>query len=253
MSGHIIFNANIGNKKPESIINREAVCPFCDTARLEGILETRNNMIWLRNKFPVLENSFQTIIIETDICDLELSTYSKSHLYNVLQFAVEKWREMQQSGEFASVILFKNHGAYSGGTIRHPHMQIVGFKDYDYLKDVKQDHFDGIMIAEADGVECNVSTKPRIGFYEFNVILSKLSSIHIMADYIQILAHYMLQSLNTTCQSYNVFFYQFSGKIIAKVVPRFVASPLFVGYSIPQVMNANKLLDVVKEIQASYL
>ena len=239
-STHLLFNAYVGRKKPSTIRNRTVACPFCDRENLEEIIETKDSIIWLPNKFNVLEETFQTVIIETDQCDAELSTYSKQHLYKLMAFVLQKWQEMHRSGKYRSVMLFKNHGPYSGGTIAHPHMQIIGFHQYDYMVHTVSEHFEGVPIHEENGVTCNISTKPRIGFSEFNVILTDPSSnqqVEKMADMIQALAHYILNVLNQSCKSYNLFCYQLEERICVKVVPRFVASPLFIGYSIPQVPN----------------
>ena len=56
-----------------------------------------------------------------------------------------------------------------------------------------------------------------------------------MANYIQQTVRYILIDFHKGCSSYNLFFYYLNGKIICKVVPRFVVSPLYVGYKIPQV------------------
>ncbi|WP_338461746.1 DUF4931 domain-containing protein [Brevibacillus borstelensis] len=247
---HLHFDMHIGRQKPENIMNRQAACPFCFPDELDGILEQRGEMIWLKNKYPVLQDATQTLVIETSQCDSELSVYEKDHLYALFAFGVEKWLEMTESGSYRSVLFFKNHGPYSGGSIRHPHMQIVGLKHYDYLKDVEGEHFEGIVIDQDAGVTCNLSTKPRAGFFEYNVILSESGSLNRMADYIQILTHWILHHVNRICQSYNLFFYQWDGQIIVKVVPRFVASPLYVGYGIPQV--GNNLEEVVQELRRHY-
>ncbi len=129
---HLHFDMHIGRQKPENIRNREAACPFCFPDELDGILEQRGEMIWLKNKYPVLQDATQTLVIETSQCNSELSVYEKDHLYALFAFGVEKWLEMTESGSYRSVLFFKNHGPYSGGSIRHPHMQIVGLKHYDY-------------------------------------------------------------------------------------------------------------------------
>lgn len=247
---HLHFNSYMGRQKPESIINRDTKCPFCDRFSLTDILDERGSIILVKNKYPVLADTFQTVLIETDDCESELSLYPKEHLYILIRFGVEKWLEMETSGEFSSVLLFKNHGPKSGGSIRHPHMQIVGLKHVDYREQVEREHFKGIVIDHKHHVKFNVSTHPRIGFFEFNVILSKLENIDQMADYIQIAAHYILHHFNKNCDSYNLFFYQVDGNIAVKIIPRFIVSPLFVGFSIPQV--SNRLEDVVREIQAIY-
>jgi hypothetical protein len=247
---HLQFDIHIGRQKPENVTNREAACPFCSPDELEGVLERRGPMIWLRNKYPVLKDAFQTVLIETDDCDAELSVYPREHLHALFSFGVEKWREMERSGSFRSVLFFKNHGPYSGGSMRHPHMQIVGLETYDYLQHVKPSDFEGIVIDREAGVECNLSTLPRAGFFECNVVLSDMDRLPRMADYVQILAHWILNRFNRRCQSYNLFFYRWEERIVVKVVPRFVTSPLYVGYAIPQVPN--NLEEVVREIQRIY-
>lgn len=247
---HLCFDSYIGSQKPESIINTDAQCPFCDRSNLENIIEQRGQMILVKNKYPVLKDAFQTVLIETDECQSELSMYKKEHLYALIRFGIEKWLEMEKSGEYKSVLFYKNHGPLSGGTIRHPHMQIVGLKQLDYQKRLKAEYFEGIRIHSAFGVELNISTKPKVGFFEFNIILDDLTHIEQMADYIQIMAHYSLNHFHKKCSSYNLFFYRVDNKIITKVIPRFVTSPLFIGYSIPQVSNRTE--EVINEIQAIY-
>lgn len=247
---HLCFDSDIGSQKPESIINTEAACPFCDHTKLTDIIEQRGSIILVKNKYPVLQEAFQTVLIETEECFSELSLYSKQHLHDVIRFGVEKWLEMKNSGEYASVIYYKNHGPFSGGTIRHPHMQIVGLKYIDYQEKIKDEYFEGIVIHKSPGVELNISLKPKVGFFEFNVLLKDREQIDTMADYIQLLAHYVLNHFHRKCNSYNLFFYQVDGTIIAKVVPRFITSPLFIGYSIPHVSSRTN--DVVKEVQKLY-
>lgn len=247
---HLHFDMQLGRNKPESIHNRDTSCPFCDRNSLTDVLEQRGSMIWLKNKYPVLQDTVQTVLVESDECDGDWSVYSKEHVRNLLAFGVEKWMEMERSKDFQSVLFFKNHGPYSGGSIRHPHMQIVGLNQYDYLHQVKESDFEGIVIDREDGVEVTLSTLPRAGFFEYNVVLSDRDRLGRMAEYLQILAHWILNHVNPRFQSYNFFFYQWEGKLVTKVVPRFVTSPLFVGYSIPQV--ANNLEEVVREIRRHY-
>lgn len=247
---HLHFDMHIGRQKPESITNRETSCPFCKRDELTGILEKRGEIIWLKNKYPVLQAASQTVLIETDQCDSDLSEYPKAHLHSLFAFGFEKWLEMERSGSFRSVMFFKNHGPYSGGSIRHPHMQIVGLDHVDCHQDVRASDFEGILIDQADGVVCNLSTKPRVGFFEYNVIMPEEGNLSQLADYTQIVTHWILNHVNRCHQSYNLFFYRWDGQIIVKIVPRFVASPLYIGYGIPQV--GNNLEEVVREFRHRY-
>lgn len=247
---HLLFNSYIGGQKPENIINKNTKCPFCDTANLENILAKQGNIIWLKNKYPVLEDTLMTVLIETDQCNSELSLYPKEHLYAVMHFAMEKWLAMEATDEFRSVIFYKNHGPLSGGTIRHPHMQIVGLRSLDYQRYVLPEHFEGLPVITEPGVTFNISTKPRMGFFEFNIRLDDQAYLNRWADCIQAAAHYCLNHFHKYCTSYNIFFYALDGVRWAKVVPRFATSPLFVGYSIPQV--STRLDDVLTELKQLY-
>ncbi|MET3195036.1 DUF4931 domain-containing protein [Gottfriedia sp. OAE603] len=237
------FKMDIGIKKPENIVNKTVKCPFCDRENLTDILDTSGSIIYLKNKFPTLEDTLQTVIIETDDCDGDISKYSQSHMNELLNFAVQKWEEMEKTEEFKSVIFYKNHGPLSGGTLNHPHMQIVGLKNIDYKKKITDIYFEGIKIFLKEGVELNISTHPMMGFREFNIIIEDRSYLSEMAVLLQIVTHYLLNNFYNGLNSYNLFFYKWNGKIICKVIPRFVVSPLFIGYSISQVTNQ---LDVHK-------
>ena len=245
------FNSHIGKLKPENIVNRKAACPFCDRTQLTDVLAEAGNILLVKNKYPVLEETCQTVLIETDDCDSELSLYSTEHVHRLFDFAFAKWMEMEDSGRYASVLFFKNHGPHSGGTIRHPHMQIVGLEHVDYTERVRSEHFDGVVIDQRPGLLFNVSTHPRVGFFEFNVVLDDLDKLHTFADFTQIAAHYTLNGFHHACNSYNLFFYHFEGRRMVKIVPRFATSPIYIGYSIPQV--SNRIGEAALEIRRNYL
>jgi ATP adenylyltransferase/5',5'''-P-1,P-4-tetraphosphate phosphorylase II len=247
---HLYFNSLIGSQKPENITNQDTACPFCDPSALVDILDRDGDIILLKNKYPVLEDAMQTVLIETANCNSELSVYPKQHLYRVLRFGIRHWLEMEKDPAFASVIFYKNHGPFSGGTIRHPHMQIVGLDKIDYRQQIKPEYFVGECIDIKHGVALNLSTLPRIGFFEFNIVGKTLDQLEQTADYIQTIAHYILNHFHRRCKSYNLFFYRVNDSVAIKLTPRFVTSPLFVGYAIPQLPN--RLLDVVAEVRSIY-
>lgn len=247
---HLIFDTKIGSSKPVTLRNREIQCPFCHRQLLQGIIAEDGPVMLLHNKYPVLKDAVQTVLIETYDCNSELSSYPKEHLYKVIRFGIEKWQEMINSGEFASVIFYKNHGPYSGGTIWHPHMQIVGLRNIDYSKNISLESLRGDIILREPGIELNLSDKPKIGFFEFNINLEDRACIEKLADYIQLVVHYILHYFHRNCNSYNLFFYQIDGRISVKIMPRFVTSPLFVGYSIPQVSNRGE--KVIQELRNLY-
>lgn len=248
---HLIFDSSIGKQKPETIVNRQNPCPFCNVEALTHIMDQKDSIIWLENKYPVLQDAFQTVIIETDECTSELSLYSKEHLHKLIDFALKKWKEMQENSQYKSVLFFKNHGPMSGGSLRHPHMQIVGLKNVDAYRELDERQFEGLTIHEENGVIFNLSTLPRVGFFEFNVCLKQGGEQTIFADLLQTAVHYVLHHFHRNCTSYNLFFYPLENKeVVVKILPRFSTSPLFMGYDIAQV--SNKLSDVVHQVQELY-
>lgn len=236
-NSHLRFNTTIGRKKPESIRNKQQACPFCAREELTDIIATEGPMILLKNKFPVLENTFPIVLIETDDCNGEISLYDDDYLERLISFGVKHWIEMEESGKYKSVLLFKNHGPLSGGTIAHPHMQIIGLNDIDYKEKVNKECFQGILIDQKDGVEFTLSTKPSIGFYELNARMTTGHQIKALSRYIKIAISYLLNYFPFHCGSYNLFFYDFNREIFVKIVPRFVTTPIYIGYNIPQVPN----------------
>lgn len=251
MSDNLLwFDTMTGSQKLKGYEKQtDTYCPFCDRDNLKNILAEDGNIVLVKNKYCVLQDTFQTVLIETDDCHADISTYPKSHLYRLLRFGVNKWLEMENDGSFKSVIFFKNHGRYSGGTVSHPHMQIIGLKKIDYRQNVHHQHFEGIPIDINRNVEFNISTNPLVGFQEFNVILDEINQIDIMSDYIQIAVYYVLNHFNRSCQSYNIFFYHLNDRIYAKIIPRFITSPLFIGYHIPQVVdNIDQTVTKIRKI-----
>ncbi|GHH97605.1 DUF4931 domain-containing protein [Neobacillus kokaensis] len=233
---HLHFNTAIGMQKPENIRNKNAACPFCARDELTNIINMDEPIILLQNKYPVLENAYQTVLIETDDCHGDLSTYPKEHLHKLIRFGIKHWLDMEATGIYRSVIFFKNHGPLSGGSLSHPHMQIVGLDEIDYSETVVPEMFEGIVISEEEnGPRFTLSTKPRVGFYEFNIEMAEDFYQERFAEYLQIAVHYILNHFPFKANSYNVFFYHIEGKIYAKVVPRFVTTPLYIGYGLPQV------------------
>jgi len=247
---HLKFLFNISKNKPNSIKDKKTPCPFCNREGLIGIIAEEGPFILVKNKYPTLENTLQTVLIETSSCDVDITMYNKEYMRNLLKFGVNHWLNMEKTGDFKSVMFYKNHGPYSGGTINHSHMQIVGLKFIDYKEFLKDEFFEGIIINESDGCVLNLSTKPKMDFTEFNIIINNSNNLDIMADNIQKVVSYILNDFYVKCNSFNLFFYDWKDNIICKIIPRFITSPLFIGYSISQITSQTD--EIVSQIQQFY-
>ncbi|WCN39474.1 DUF4931 domain-containing protein [Aneurinibacillus uraniidurans] len=254
MNTYMTFITNVARQKPSTLHNSETACPFCDRDTLykEGVILAKEDpFLIVENKFQTLDRAYQMVLIETEACNHgDLSMYAPDYLYRLFRFALANWEAFEASGKFRSVIFFKNHGVHSGGSIYHPHMQFVGLTDVDYREHVEARQFMGLIVDQQPGVELNLSTFPRAGFTEFNVILTDRTKLDEFSNYIQIAVHFILNVMNTTYKSFNIFFYQFEDRLIAKIILRAPGSPYLMGYSIVQVPNT--LADVVEKVQGLY-
>jgi hypothetical protein len=254
MNTYMRFRTSIAREKPTTHGNTDTACPFCDreTIRREGVvLSEQEPFMLIENKFQTLEKAYQMVLVETRTCDEgDISTYSSGYLHDLMRFAVTQWLDIEKSGKYRSVAFFKNHGVHAGGSIYHPHMQIVGLEEVDYREHVQPENFTGLVIDNKPGVELNLSRRPLSGFTEFNVLLDDFAQIDTMADYIQKSANFILTHMNRRYSSYNLFFYLMDGKIRAKIILRAPASPYFIGYSIVQIPNNQQ--EVVDRFQSLY-
>ena len=241
----LTFNTTIASQKPSN----KDVCPFCDQTELGKILDTKKDMIWVENKFPVLQDSYQTLIIESSWHDGDISTYDLTVNRQLFAFMFEKWAELEACGKYHSVVLFRNFGPLSGGSLRHPHSQIVGFKDVDAYAALDRRTFDGLEICGESEEEAKISISlyPLQDFTEFNVSISNSKGLNRLADSVQLLSDYVLNDFaQGRCSSYNLFFYRFEEEICCKVVPRFVTSAYGIAYGLHQV-NQLKRLEAIRD------
>jgi len=206
------------------------------------------------NKYPVLKHTWPTVIIETPPhVHTEYSKLPLLDAVHILEFGRMKWEEVKSDPRFTSVLFFKNYGPMSGGSIYHPHSQIIGLEDYDYREDIHREHFKGWIIYEEDGLRITLSNHPIHGFFEFNMRFDPQLDTSILAKYLQRTLRYVLEGFSKYVKSYNLFFYDINdGYHYLKIVPRYITSPLFIGYGIPQVCHETRALEVIRHIQ-SYL
>ena len=251
MNKPLRFNIALGRTKPVNIRNEEVRCPFCDRSKLTDILDTSGHIIWLMNKYPVLEHTWPTVIIETSPhVHTEYSKLPFSEAVHILEFGRTKWEEVKDNPRFTSVLFFKNYGPMSGGSIYHPHSQIIGLENYDYREDIHKEHFDGWLIHEEDGLRMTLSNRPIHGFFEFNMRFDPQLDTPILANYLQRTLRYVLEGFSKYAKSYNLFFYDINdGFHYLKIVPRYITSPLVIGYGIPQVCHETRALEVIRHIQ----
>lgn len=247
----IRFDMSIGKNKPENIIHKENSCPFCHPEELTDICATdEGGIILLKNKYDVLSNADQLVLVETERCGVDMPDYAPEHMRRIVRFGVSKWLEMETSGKYSAVIFFKNHGHLSGGTMRHAHMQLVGFRDADPSLFADEEDFEGLPIVEKDGALLNAATHPRLGFGEFNLVATP-DALDGLANLLQKTVAYVCSRFKKSEDSYNIFFYRLGGKIGVKVMPRFPTSPLLIGYDL-RILPSN-LAEIVEDFRQKQL
>ena len=241
------FNTDIGSTKPENIIHTNNACPFCDVEHLTNIIDTDGDIIFLKNKYNVVEGADQFVLIEGSECNIDMPDYSNEHMRRVIRLGLKHWKSLLDSGKYEEVLFFKNFGPMSGGTIKHPHMQLVGFPKLNSDLLFFPEEMRGIVVNTLNGVEMNVSNCPRIGFGEINIVPQIDSDLDTFADFIKIGVHYLTHHFRRNLTSYNIFFYHKERQIYVKLIPRFATSPYFVGYNIRFLPNnINRIAQEIK-------
>ena len=247
----IKFDTTVGSTKPVTLIdNRHDACPFCDVEHLTDIIDTDGDIIFLKNKYNVVVGADQFVLIEGRQCGVDMPEYSHEHMVRVLAMGIKHWRQLIECGRYEEVLFFKNFGPLSGGTIKHPHMQLVAFPKLraDLLFDPEE--LSGLVIRQKDGVELNISTCPRVGFGELNIVTTFDAPLDPTAEFIQAGVHYLMHYFRKNLSSYNIFFYHRGENVYAKMIPRFATSPYFVGYNIK--FRPNNLERIAADIQRIY-
>lgn len=236
MSGkaYLEFLNDIGKNKPNSFINNDD-CPFCNRDKLIDIIDEKGPFVLLKNKYPTLKDTLQLVVIESYDCNGCIAYYDLEYIYKLMRFGIKHWLNIEKSNEYKSVIFCKNHGLKSGASLRHPHMQIIGFKNIDYKEELDDEYFEGIEIYRNEQCLVNLSSRPITEFSEFNIIIDDcLSGLMDLSICLKKVVHFILNNFYYKCDSFNLFFYHWKDEVICKVVPRFVTSPLVVGYKIKQ-------------------
>lgn len=165
----VVFEVGVSRKKPENIRHKDNPCPFCDVAGLTDIFRREGDRIWLMNKYRTLQRTVQTVVIESANHTGDISTYDRAENRGVFQFAVGCFYQMFADPRFASTVMFKNYGPLSGGSLLHPHLQIVGFERTDAYAHVTADNFGGIEVCRTPDVAVTLSDHPVMGFVEINI------------------------------------------------------------------------------------
>ncbi len=249
----LVFQLQIARDKPHSYRSdqKQAHCPFCDVVHLTDIYQRQGEMIWLKNKFPTLKDTLQTVLIESPVHHGDISSYSKVYNRRLMKFALRCFNQVKADPRFRSVAWYKNFGPWSGGSLIHPHMQIVGLEHEDCYKYIQPNHFEGVEVYRDADIEVNVAEHTVQGYTELNVNTLQQVHLDLWADWIRAATKYMLGKMyDKRCQSYNLFFYpRDDGGICAKLVSRFYASPYFVGYKLSQVNDAVTLAETAADFR----
>lgn len=243
----LVFELSVAKDKPQSYRKKsdpkKRICPFCDVDNLTDVYRSEGEMIWLHNKYPTLRDTTQTVLIESRDHHGDISTYSQKYTRKLMKFALNCFEEVNESGKYKSVLWYKNFGPLSGGSLIHPHMQIVGLDHEDGYKYIHENNFDGERVLKNEQVEVNVAKHPVQGYTELNINLLNKKKTDLWADWLHSAARYMLNIMyDGRCNSYNLFFYpRPDGGICAKYITRFAAPPYFVGYKLSQVNDEQTL------------
>lgn len=248
----IALNTQNSKNKPNTVVNGAVSCPFCDDRKplivKDGLmLEDKGQMFWAGNKFPLLEDTYQTLIVETNKCGESLATYSLDYAKQLFNFIFKCRDKLIQTNKYKEVIFFKNHGLHSDSSIAHSHSQLIGLHNMSYDYQEIEDSIEGPMVYHNEDFLVTVSKVPRAEFYEFNVVWSKEDNSQQYVEWVQTLIKYLAVFKGGRFNSYNLVFHETNTKNIIKVVPRKPNSIYYVGFGIRQTpVDTEQVADEIK-------
>lgn len=237
-SYNIPLKMSISSSKPTTINNDSIVCPFCsvDELRNEGRLLNQNGqMLWLDNKYPMLEKTKQTLIIETNNCIDNLSSYSEEYAKELFDFAFKTRNHMMENKDFKDVLFFKNQGAKADGSVHHAHMQLVGLYNHASNSPKIEETLTGAIVYQGHNVKVTVSDNPMGEKYEFNVIWKTKNHNFEYVKWVQQVIRYFTVFKGGRFSDYNFYYYEKNNVSALKIVPRGAVSIYFLGFGLKQV------------------
>lgn len=234
--------------KPMFHNQKKYICPFCDKQNVsETLINTNQFSSWIKNKYPLLlDDTYQTLIIETPNCEANILNYSKEELEKIFSFTFECYNQLKNNKKYNDVLLFKNHGILSGGSIPHAHIQLVGMFEnkVEYKKIINSTL--GENVFENEEVKITISNFPISEFFEFNLILKNKNKTSSSVSFLQEIIRYSLSMLDSRFNDFNFAYYEINGLSFFKVVPRSYASPYLIMYDLKQVPVIKK--NISKEL-----
>lgn len=211
----LVFRGDKAKGKPENIRNVNGWCPFCHPEQLTDIFRREGDIIWLMNKYRTIEDTTQTIIVESSDHVGDPSNYTSAQMRRILHFAVECWHEMKRSGRYERVLMFKNFGPLSGGSLRHPHLQIVGLGRAAGAPRPMNGLLSGIEAWGSPNARALVTDRPFVGPAELTAVARDARDpvcLDELADVIRACVTYLLGTYHGgRCGSYNLFFFEDEG------------------------------------------
>lgn len=140
------------DRRPDALPDFDPACPFCpgNEAQLPGILaETpgKGSFGWqvrvVPNKYPVVQSppvpvstgvaDHQTmaaaghheVVIESPRHDADPAWMSDDDMAALVLVCRQRFTELIARPGIGTVVLFRNHGAAAGASLRHPHSQLI--------------------------------------------------------------------------------------------------------------------------------
>ena len=208
----LVFRGDKAQGKPENIRNVNGWCPFCHPEQLTDIFRCEGDLIWLMNKYRTIEDTVQTIIVESADHVGDPSNYRADEMRRIMRFSVECWHEMRRHGTYDDVLMFKNFGPLSGGSLRHPHLQIVGLKRGAGIPRPIETLLSGVEVWSSSRARALVAAHPLVGPDEVTLVAQDVhdpASLDELADLLRAAVTYVLSTYRGgRCGSYNLFFYE---------------------------------------------
>lgn len=152
--------------------NQSVSCPFCTTGAWHNEKNDHfktsecGTLFWIDNAYQVVPNVKLTLVIEHNTCTKQLGHYGVTHCrhyFDMLDYAYEGLKK-----DHETVIVYKNVGRLSSGSVPHAHTQVVATNKVEFR--LPEWGFVGLEVYASDLLTMNVATEGICEEFEINIL-----------------------------------------------------------------------------------
>lgn len=235
-----IINDKTKKLKALSKNNISNSCPFCKSNRQvameDGVylLDDKHGHMLIPNKYTTYPEYNIWVIVEMYSCDRDLQDYTIQEMYDYYLFVKESLKIYHEHFPHnKEIMLVKQVGTFSGGSVKHGHSQILGTKENKIDNNLVYEKIQlGHSIYNRDGLNIRFNNEPLNDRDEFIIEYSDSADIQHMLSKLKILLNNVVKPIYNEL-NYSLSYHRYNNTNYIKLLPRTTTSTLLLHFDVP--------------------